>query len=61
LIDYLKEHNVERLLKPFSWFKKRHKRDREYQLWQEGSHPQLVQGDEMLRQKLEYIYQDPVC
>ncbi len=28
--------------------------------WQEGSHPQLIDGEAMLRQKLEYIHQNPV-
>lgn len=37
-----------------------HKRDRPFQLWQEGSHPQIIQSDEMLRQKLEYIHNNPV-
>ncbi|WP_254045381.1 hypothetical protein [Thiohalocapsa sp. ML1] len=34
--------------------------DRSHQLWQEGSHPQCIQGEEMLRQKLEYIHNNPV-
>ncbi len=38
----------------------RHKSDREYQLWQEGSHPQQIGDEEMMRQKLEYIHLNPV-
>ena len=34
--------------------------DRSYQLWQEGSHPECIEGDVMLRQKLEYIHNNPV-
>jgi len=33
---------------------------RTYQLWQEGSHPELVQGETMMRQKIEYIHNNPV-
>ena len=33
---------------------------REYQLWQEGFHPQIIQTEEMLLQKLEYIHNNPV-
>jgi putative transposase len=60
LIDYLKERCAERLLKQFSFFRKEHKRDREYQLWEEGSHPEMIENEMVLRQKLEYIHQNPV-
>ena len=32
----------------------------EYQVWQEGSHPQAIMHEEMLRQKLEYLHNNPV-
>jgi REP-associated tyrosine transposase len=32
----------------------------EYQVWQEGSHPQAIVSDEMLEQKLEYLHNNPV-
>jgi putative transposase len=32
----------------------------EYQVWQEGSHPQVIQDDAMMRQKLEYLHANPV-
>ena len=32
--------------------KDRFKTDREHQFWQEGSHPLIIQSDEMMRQKL---------
>ena len=32
----------------------------EYQVWQEGSHPQAILSDEMWRQKLEYLHNNPV-
>jgi hypothetical protein len=38
----------------------RHKSDRAFQLWQEGSHPQVIENEEVLRQKLEYIHENPV-
>ena len=37
-----------------------YKIDRTYQLWQEGSHPQVIQGLDMMRQKVEYIHNNPV-
>jgi REP element-mobilizing transposase RayT len=60
LIDYLKECKAERLLKQMAFFCKSHKTDREHQCWEEGSHPQLIQNVEMLRQKLDYIHFNPV-
>jgi len=60
IIKYLKEQNAEPLLRLLRYFKEMHKTDREYQLWQEGSHPQAIQGEEMMRQKLEYIHNNPV-
>jgi REP element-mobilizing transposase RayT len=60
LIDYLHEAKAERLLEQLKWFRKAHKTDRDYQLWEEGSHPQLIDHTEVLRQKLDYIHLNPV-
>ncbi len=60
LIRYLQEKQVTRILDQLAFCKKRHKTDRQYQLWQEGSHPQLMQNKTVLRQKLEYIHNNPV-
>lgn len=49
------------ILKQFAYCKKRHKKDRRYQVWQEGSHPQEIQDWDMMRQKLDYIHQNPVA
>jgi REP element-mobilizing transposase RayT len=49
-----KAHNI---LEQLSFLKKSHKTNSNYQLWEEGSHPQLIQNEEMLRQKLDYIHQ----
>ncbi|MDD5389899.1 MAG: hypothetical protein PHD37_11165 [Gallionellaceae bacterium] len=43
-----------------AFHKARHKTDREHQVWQEGSHPQLIQGETMMRQKLDYLPNNPV-
>jgi hypothetical protein len=39
---------------------KTHKHDRAYQFWQEGVHPELIQNEAMMRQKIEYIHHNPV-
>jgi putative transposase len=48
------------ILEQLEWHKAQHKTDRTYQLWQEGSHPQQIQNDAMMEQKLEYIHFNPV-
>jgi len=60
IIDFLKEKNAQRVLRQLAYHKLRHKRDRTYQFWQEGSHPELIQGEDMMRQKAEYIHYNPV-
>ncbi|WP_198532945.1 hypothetical protein [Salinivibrio sp. MA440] len=43
-----------------AFYKKAHKGDRAYQFWQEGVHPELIQSDAMMWQKIDYIHQNPV-
>jgi putative transposase len=60
LIRYLNENNVTQILEQLAFYKKAHKGDRAYQFWQEGIHPEWIQNDEMMRQKVDYIHQNPV-
>ena len=60
IIDWLKDRGHQRLLDQLVWNKERHKADRDYQLWQEGSHPEQIQSVEMMWQKLEYMHNNPV-
>ncbi len=60
LLAYLHQHNVVRILDQLAFYKKAHKIDRAYQFWQEGSHPEWIQNAEMMRQKVDYIHQNPV-
>ncbi len=60
LLAYLQEKNVKSILDQLAFYKKAHKGDRTYQFWQEGVHPELIQGEDMMRQKIEYIHQNPV-
>ncbi len=60
LINYLVENKVKVLLEQLAFYKKAHKSDRTYQFWQEGVHPEWIQNEEMMRQKIEYIHQNPV-
>ena len=60
LLAYLQQKNVKNFLEQLAFYKKAHKGDRVYQFWQEGVHPELIQGEDMMRQKIEYIHQNPV-
>ena len=48
------------ILEQLAFYKKAHKHDRAYQLWEEGSHAEWIQNDFIMRQKIEYIHQNPV-
>lgn len=60
LIELLEAHKAERLLARLRYAKKAHKSDRQYQFWQEGSHAEMVFSEAVMREKLEYIHQNPV-
>jgi REP element-mobilizing transposase RayT len=60
IVDLLEKRFVEVLLKQLRFQKLAHKDESEYQVWHEGSHPQQIDNDEMMWQKLEYIHNNPV-
>ena len=60
LVNYLKEAGQYKILEQFNFYMKAHKSDRDHQVWEEGSHAQLMQNEQMLRQKLDYIHHNPV-
>jgi REP element-mobilizing transposase RayT len=60
ILDLLEQRRARILLRQLKAHKASHKVDREYQLWTEGSHPEMIQSDDMMRQKLEYIHRNPV-
>lgn len=59
-IDYLAEKKAFHILDLLAENRQRHKTDRRYQLWQEGSHPELIGTADMFRQKAAYIHYNPV-
>jgi REP element-mobilizing transposase RayT len=60
IIDLLKRHRATVLLRQLRTLKLPHKTRSEYQVWEEGSKPKQISGDEMMLQKLEYIHNNPV-
>ncbi|WP_228042430.1 MULTISPECIES: hypothetical protein [unclassified Tychonema] len=55
IIDLLEKNKTTNILEKLEFYKKLHKKDQKYQLWQEGFHPQAILNEEMLLQKLEYL------
>jgi putative transposase len=60
IIDLLEARKVKTLLSQLRDHKAGHKTRSTYQLWQEGSHPQVILHEEMMRQKLDYMHYNPV-
>jgi len=60
IVEYARSPNREWLHRQFLLYKKRYKEDSTYQVWQEGFHPQRIQGEAMLTQKMRYIHENPV-
>ena len=60
LLAYLNQQRAVTLLNQFQQLKLAHKADRPWQLWQEGVHPEWISSLEMMRQKIDYIHQNPV-
>ena len=60
ILAYLQQKNIKTILDQLAFYKKAHKTDRQHQFWQEGVHPELIQSDEMMRQKIGYIHHNPV-
>jgi len=60
IISYLEEKQVTQLLDLLALFKRTYKTEAHYQVWEEGNHPQIIESDAVMRQKLEYIHQNPV-
>lgn len=60
IVDRLKVVGDQEILWQLRMHKLPHKHDREFQFWQEGSHPQQIGSEDMLRQKLSYIHDNPI-
>ncbi len=59
-IDYYINCRNDFLLQQLDMYKRKHKKDRSYQFWQEGSHPESIFDDVMFQQKVDYAHMNPV-
>jgi len=60
IIAYLEQRESPKILELLALFKRRHKTESMYQVWEEGNHPQIIENEAVMRQKLDYIHQNPV-
>ena len=60
IINYFEERNARTTLKLLMLSKADYKKDQKYQVWQEGSHPQQLDTEAMITQKIEYIHNNPL-
>jgi len=60
ILLYLKQKGVKTILDQLKFYKKAHKTDRASPFWPEGVHPGLIQNTVMMKQKIEYVHNNPV-
>ncbi len=59
ILEQLNEDKNKWKLDLFKYYRKKFKVTN-YQVWQEGFHPQLISSNKMLAQKMEYLHYNPV-
>lgn len=60
IIREMQRRQFDTMLQELKYFKLRHKADQTHQFWQEGSHPQIIETEEVMWQKIEYIHNNPL-
>lgn len=60
ILALLKKENVTTILEQLQFYKKAHHKATDYQIWEEGYQPKLMQTDEMIISKIKYIHENPV-
>jgi putative transposase len=60
IVDYLESRKAVDILSHLRFAKLSFKKKSDYQVWQEGSHPEEILSESMMIQKIEYIHMNPV-
>ena len=60
ILSLLQKQNIKTILDQLAFYKKAHKQETTYQVWQEGMQPKLIQTEQMLREKINYIHNNPI-
>jgi len=60
LLEMLQREKVTTILEQLAFYKKAHHTQKNYQVWEEGYQPKLLQSDAMMISKIKYIHNNPV-
>ncbi len=60
IVDHLKKQGPELFLTQMKFYKKKHKINQVFQVWQEGFHPKHIVDEAMLNNKINYVHYNPV-
>jgi REP element-mobilizing transposase RayT len=60
LLELLRKNNAKTILDQLAFYKKAHHKEKTYQVWEEGYQPKLIQGEVMMKIKIDYIHNNPV-
>jgi len=60
ILKLLQDRGVKTILEQLAFYKKAHKKNTTYQLWQEGIQPKLIQGEKMMIDRINYIHNNPI-
>jgi len=60
LLKLLQQKNITTILEQLAFYKKAHKMQTEYQVWQEGIHAKLINSESMMIEKINYIHNNPL-
>jgi len=60
ILKLLQKENVKTILEQLTFYKKAHKKNATYQLWQEGFQPKQIINEKMMRDRINYIHNNPI-
>ena len=60
LLKLLQKSNAKTILDQLAFYKKAHKTQTSYQVWQEGIQPKLIKDEKMMIEKINYIHNNPI-
>jgi REP element-mobilizing transposase RayT len=60
ILKLLQENSVTTILEQLAFYKKAHKKNTTYQLWQEGIQPKLISSNKMMIDRINYIHNNPI-
>jgi len=60
ILNLLRRENATTILDQLAFYKKAHRKEKSFQVWEEGYQPKLIQSETMLKMKIDYIHYNPV-